>query len=956
MSRTLGVRKTGGRRWAGASALLAASGAIVLAGQFAGCGGAGGSSPKSPESANLYVKSFSVPNYSGIRLDEDLKLILSAPVNEDTINPDSFQMRTGAQGGTAPFGVYVRGEFMVDPATQNRVVVDPEALTENLIGRAERNGDLSGIADISKGRIDLGYSEPPGHNGNRRPLFDRSRRSVVTFVPEIPTRAALDDTGFTPGASYNVVVPGYPSTDTLENMNGAQLLSINNRVFTSSFKVLPATSPLLFIGAESAGIPRVVHSGPFNGTQGVPVTSTIAIRFDQPLDPRTVLPIAFKVERIDVAAPYPTIPVSVFLAQQRLGKVEVILTPINPMPANATIRVTLGAVIQNLLGDPLNPSVISFFTGTGHPIPDSDPLEDFVTQTRLDGALTTANWNATKPYVGAVAGQLTATFAPYSGDGTDGAYAPTIGLTTAISTGTLVQRVYNFTTVSIPIGARVVAQGAFPLVIHCQGSVDISGELRIEGFSGGNGYRGDDVSGPATGGAGGVGGPGGNPGGDGAFKTIGVGGNFDGLDGVGIPASSGGTGGNTGENDGGGSQTNNSPAGATGPFWPRLDYAGGPKQSPCTAAPKTFEPCRIRECGGGGGGSVTGGNGELFGATLIRRGGAGFPNGGLGGGLWGTATMSGANNAASVQVLDPANLPNGLRTISLNNIPTLTAGMGGAGGGGGGGEDDSQGDLVHWGAADGSDEGGGGGGGGGGALQIITYTTINVAGTISAKGGAGGSSYDDVAQTSFSQGAGGGGGSGGVIWLQCRGSMTIQGGAILDVSGGNGGQGFADGSTQVYNGGTGAAGRIRIEDSDGIVAGAPAASSSGVFAPTLDLVSTAYSLWQDTHIATPLFTAPIITADAFLSLPYNGTIKIYMEGAPQLVPAGPVPVPDTSKSTGMLRIWDTTGNPIVGNPFDTLTANYSQFWRFRVDFTVDASHTFTDPLPMVDKIQFKISQ
>jgi hypothetical protein len=958
-----GARGTGN----GALAGLAMAAAVVMAAAGTGCGAGGGPSPKPAEAANLYVKSFSAPNYAGIYLDEDLQFVLSAPVLDESINPDSIQMRTGAAGGTAPFGTFVRGVFYVDPQTGTRIVVDPQFVSPPLVNLVE-----NGKRDISRipinARIDQGFDQPVTSNGGRLVLFDRTQRDVITFIPEIPTRAALDDTGYTSSANYTVVVPGYPATNTLENIAGDQLLSPNNRIFTSSFRVVSNVAPQLFIGSECAGIPRVIHSEPYNGTSEVPVTSTIAVRFSQPLDPRTVTPDKFKVELVSVAAPYPQIPVSVFLAQQRLGKIEVILTPINPMPADATIRVTLDSGIEDLLGQALNQTTISFFTGFGISPFTPDPLEEFDDVLRLDGASTTANWNANRPYVGGIPGALTAAFAPYAGDGTDGAFSATVGLTTTLNTGTVSQRVYNFTTFSIPIGATVVATGSYPLVIQCQDSVDISGTISLDGVAGGNGFRGDSTaSTTAPGGLGGAGGPGGNPGGHGAMAVLGTGGNFDGLDGQGLTAGSGGIGGSTGENDGGttapSSWLSNSPAGATAPFWPRPVYTGGPSQcgagnANCTNPPKSFDPVRARECGGGGGGSLLGGDADNKGSTLIQRNGAGFANGGFGGGTWGSDTMAGASLSATVTVKDPANLPNGLRTITLTNIPTLVAGMGGAGGGGGGGEDDSQGDSVHWGVADGSDEGGGAGGGGGGALQIRTFTTINVAGTISCKGGAGGGAYDDVTLTAFSQGAGGGGGSGGAIWLQCRGAMTIQGGAVFDVNGGVGGQGLATGTTDIWTGGTGAPGRIRIEDSDGLMSNAPASSTQGTFTPLLDLASSGVSSWQNTFIFDPDYSDPIVTADVHPELTNNGTIKIYMEGAQENVSTTAVDDPDLSKATGWILVWDSSlpGGTVAGDPTSILDTNYSKWWRFKVDFTVSAFHTFTDPMPEVQSIQFKISQ
>ena len=932
------MKTIGGRRTR--AALVAA----LAAGMLAACGSGGGQSPKPAGAANLFVKSISVPNYNGVLLDEDIEYVLSAPVNEDSINPDSVQMRTGAQGGTAPFGVFVRGEFYVDPSTGTRVVVDsnPLRVSPSLVNRVERgNAPLGAIPDDR--RVDLGFDQPFISDGGRRLLFDRTKKHIVTFVPEIPTRAALDDTGFTPGSTYTVAVPGYPATNTLENLNGAQLLSPNSRVFTSTFTCVPTTAGNLFLGAESAGPPRVIHTDPFNGIGQVPVTSPINIRFSHPLDPRTVTPDKFKVELISVAPPYPQISCSVFLAQQRLGKIEVILTPVNPLPPDAAIRVSIDSAIEDLVGQGLTQTSFSFFTGAGGAI--LGPFtEEFVDTDYQLASGTTANWNNTKPYVGGAAGTLTAAFAPYAGDGTDGAFNATVGSTIALNTGTSAQRVYNYTTFSIPIGATVVATGNYPLVVHCQGAADISGDLRLDASNGGHGARGDSTSGPATGGIGGLGGPGGSNGGNGAFATVGGAGNFDGVNGQG-PGGGGGKGGFTGQNDA---------FPDADPFWPRLKADGtdqGCQKPAANGQPFSYAACRQRECGGGAGYLAPGGEGANKRATELSRDNATIPNGGNGGASFGDAALATVYSTnLSVQVRDPST--GGLRTIVLTGIPTLGPGSGGAGGGGGGGEDDLNASSAY-GTAGGEDEGGGAGGGGGGAFQLVSYTSINIAGRISADGGDGGSSFDDLAQTTFSQGAGGGGGSGGTIFLQCRNVLSIQPGAVLSVAGGVGGQGFADGTIVAYAGGTGSEGRIRLEDSDGNVVNAPAISSVATFAPSLDLNSTALSEWIDTLVYDPDFGPVTVTADHFPQFGANSSIQIFMEGAPEntLTVADD---PDTVNSTGFIKVYDTAlGGVLPGNPWDTIDQN--KWWRFRVDFAVDGFHSFTDPLPTVDSIVFDLS-
>ena len=81
----------------------------------------------------------------------------------------------------------------------------------------------------------FGYDQPKSSTGDRRPLFDKSRQNVVTFVADVPTRASkkvlpsgstqvtIDDTAYAPNSTYTVAVPGQPSTNVLENLSGDPL-------------------------------------------------------------------------------------------------------------------------------------------------------------------------------------------------------------------------------------------------------------------------------------------------------------------------------------------------------------------------------------------------------------------------------------------------------------------------------------------------------------------------------------------------------------------------------------------------------------------------------------------------------------------------------------------------------------------------------------------------------------
>ena len=103
--------------------------AIGLAGlmmmTLIGCGGGGaGGSDSSEDTEDLYVLRFSMPNFTGIRLDEAVNWVFSESILESSLNHDSIQIRTGDSGGEAPRGAFVKGIFLADPVCQLQLVGD----------------------------------------------------------------------------------------------------------------------------------------------------------------------------------------------------------------------------------------------------------------------------------------------------------------------------------------------------------------------------------------------------------------------------------------------------------------------------------------------------------------------------------------------------------------------------------------------------------------------------------------------------------------------------------------------------------------------------------------------------------------------------------------------------------------------------------------------------------------
>jgi len=198
--------------------------------------------------------------------------------------------------------------------------------------------------------------------------------------------------------------------------------------------------------------------------------------------------------------------------------------------------------------------------------------------------------------------------------------------------------------------------------------------------------------------------------------------------------------------------------------------------------------------GSGGPGAGDGGRGGSTGSGASARGGNGlgpgaggggvlttsFPVGGGGGGFSAQGQTNLAWVVSSGYRANIGNYDNGGVIYGTDSLLPL---LGGSGGGGGAGD-------VNY--------GGSGGGGGGGAILIASSGTVNVTGSILAKGGNSGQ------VSGSSSGSSGGGGSGGAIRII---ATTISGNGTISATAGSVGSVTASG----FSGGTGAAGRIRLE-------------------------------------------------------------------------------------------------------------------------------------------------
>src|SRR5262245_63940773 len=280
------------------------------------------------------------------------------------------------------------------------------------------------------------------------------------FVPDLPIRADLADTAYTPGRAYSVIIPAAQPgvfNTVLTRQGQRPLLQKNGRDFTTQFTTVPATAAALFRDGESrTGItalqtPRVINQTPPNGESFVDPTTdwedpdnqftipiparrtfSIRLRFAQPLDPRTVSPTSFTVTKratIDAVGNETAVnvPVAVgtFLNQHRLGIVEVEITPATNLDPQSKYEVVARNLVRSL-GGASNPTdyTTSFIVGPG--VPQLDAVRESFTniQDRADpttpdtlGQITTGYWNAPPVYDTNSDGLLVASFMQFAGTG-----------------------------------------------------------------------------------------------------------------------------------------------------------------------------------------------------------------------------------------------------------------------------------------------------------------------------------------------------------------------------------------------------------------------------------------------------------------------------------------------------------------------------------------------------------
>ena len=622
----------------------------------------------------------------------------------------------------------------------------------------------------------------------------------LLFVPRYPSNNDLNNGGFRAGSTYRVQLVGG------KQQNGTVIRSRSQRGLerpvTIEFSTVAGTQPQQLFRDPRAGGPQEAGLSVDTATslEKVPLglfgSPRVAVRlqFDQALNPRDLnVPVSFDpdplrreeaargriyleykdLERNDPgdAEDFTWIPATVILERNDFNGAEVVLEPVGVLPNNATVRVIVSQLLEDIAGEnnlarhSYDPVFGTFRTAAAYRQQWNAIVEDFRDLRNIDFE---AVFPESLAKVGP--GYVRAGF-DFGGSSTELDYRPLAsevvlntsftqvipdnGLPFTVNGG-----VFRFDDVTIPQGVTVRGQGPNPMIWQCSGKFTVEGTLSV---SGGDGARVDTLRGANVAKAGGVGACGGGNGGLGT--PSGSGRDQAGGSGRG-PGQVVGTGGRGGvlacdsvcynntsptffNGSGGGSGGGGGGMATQGD----LNWTGLPANFVETitpnqpAIPQATIGTSFQQLYGFGGAGCSG--------TTTNR--SAFLVGGLPGDMVFTDSRQDNNFWGSAIDLNRR----------LRIIGELQAPVGGGGGGGGG--DTCGPDGQPW----FMDFSGGGGGGGGGVIivQALEEITITSTGSISADGGNGGGGEE---AGSCGNAGGGGGGAGGMIVLMSAMSINIE--------------------------------------------------------------------------------------------------------------------------------------------------------------------------------------
>lgn len=709
-------------------------------------------------------------------------------------------------------------------------------------------GDAVGSINITTDAAGTAVPARGGFEVRDDPAFPPGNARQVVFFPAAPTSTnPVSGGGLTPGAQYTVFLPDVGTGAATVTSGGAALAAGAITCFTAC-----VPGPTSCFGDGPAGAPFVASTIPETSdpapTAVAPASiqqNTVTIMVSEALAPGSV---DLNTVRLVNTATGAQVPGSVTLFQPGTpeagpvgSRVDYVASGV--LPGGQTYELIFGGVTA-LNGDPLtlyDPSAPGgtgrfFVTSPDTLCPQPAFVEDFTTTQNLDTVAGLGVWSGN--------GQFETTLpTPLTGDGsfgplTFGAGPQTLDTGAPPSPG-FADGVWDTTSVVIPAGATIRAEGEFPIHFRSLGTIQIDGT--VDGTAGMNSTAplGSADQGPGNGNF--------NNGGNVANSVV--------AGGVGGPGA--GDGGRASQ-DG---YTTRTEVGEGG-FGARL--AGAINAGPAGAN-------------------------DWFGGGAGGDGGFRFPSGGMQGELGGLGGAGGsaftagedalphlapaAGCTATTPILQPIAMSSGIPPVFVAPISQQSAGSGGGGGG----------DRFELSGSINDDQGGGGGGGGGGfRASSLDALTVGPTAVLDFRGAGGG-----MGNIFF--GGGGGGGSGGQIWLQSFADLTIDPSATMTANGG-----AANNTCTDHHSGAGGDGLLQLEDVDGMINTTFQGSGNGSNIVSLQFLlgagaaAVGTSTFIDTGYGATDFTAATETFDlgsipgAAVTVMYQGAHEVVSGGAPDL--------------------------------------------------------------------------
>jgi hypothetical protein len=230
---------------------------------------------------------------AGTRLDDSNVFAIYPPQAVDATDGDGVPPGDDNNDNDDPLTVDP-GDDPIEPY-RTRIAGD-DALWQAYLG-----GDVNAFAQLSENseyerfyhQIDPATGVPAStsvlrQREYRRVIINRANGARVMFVPEIPIRADLADTGYAAGRAYAVMIPasspGVFNTVLTNERKPHPLQQTQGHDFSTLFTTVPATSSALFRAAETyTGVsllqrPRMVNQTPPNGELYIDPTTTGRIR------------------------------------------------------------------------------------------------------------------------------------------------------------------------------------------------------------------------------------------------------------------------------------------------------------------------------------------------------------------------------------------------------------------------------------------------------------------------------------------------------------------------------------------------------------------------------------------------------------------------------------------------------------------------------------------------------